>query len=596
MSTLLLALAAVSGPAAAAPFVLYDLQMEDGGFVAEGDAHQWSWGVVTNGPGAGFDGTRAWSTGLTRDYLNDSVDTLEIPVPDLTGVARPTLSFQHWYDIAPGDHAWIEVDTGNGFVMATPLYGYPVTSGFVGASGGWRTVVLDLSPFGPAPRVRLAFEADLGGAADGWTIDDVAFHDGDVAAPRLSGLSGLVDTEDLEGPYVVEVDAEDDTLVSTVTLWWTTGSLTGWARMDSTGGGGWRGEIPAQSPGTTVNYWVEASDGLNTSREPVDAELEFRVYLPAPTDLLGPEGRIVGATVPLSWTPPESSHEVLGYSVLRGGLSVMEVIHPWAEVPILGGAEIFEVRALYAAGGGDLSVPLGLDGVVPVIHGLEPASAWPGETLRVRLGGEYLLLVKGEVVADLGPGVTITGVDVRDVDSAWLNLELEHDANAGHRNLTLHSADMTITLAEAFDVLPDTDRPRLTAIAPESVRQGDQAELSIDFVGALDAAPQVDLGDGLVVESVEQTDANTLVVRYTVATDAALGDRTVTVDDGVRVFDGVTLEVKDAFITTSRGCDTPASGGTIPGVALALVGLAGTLARRRPQAEAPPADSRPIPE
>lgn len=569
------------GTASAAPFQRYGLQADDGGFAATGDAGQWEWGSVANGPGAGFDGTHAWSTGLVRDYLNDTVDYLEIPVPDLTGIARPTLSFQHWYDIALGDYAWLEVDTGNGFDFATPLYGYPVATGFVGASGGWRTVVLDLATLGLHPRVRLAFAADLAGVADGWTIDEVAFHDGDVAAPRVSGLAVLPDTEDLAGPYVVEVAVEDDTRIASVTLGWSAGGVEGSARMTGMGGGAWRGEIPAQLPDTEVSYWVEASDGLNESREPVDAELSFRVFLPAPTSLIGPLGRVVGSTVPLAWTPPVSSHDVIGYEVLRGGLPVLEVTEPRADAPLLGGLESYAVRALFAEGPGDESTPLVVDGVLPSVGTVRPDSAWPGEAVRVRISGSYLLLVDGAVSVDLGAGVQIGTIDVRDVDTAFVDLILTDSATPGPRTLTLQAGETTVTLDEAFVVLPGVERPRLTGIEPEAVRQGDEAELEIHLVGALNSLPTVDLGAGIEVESVELVDGGTLRVRYAVRTDAPLGPRTVLVDDGARVFDGVTLEVEDAYASSDRACGTTPAPNASPGAVLALVGLAGAMVRRR---------------
>lgn len=575
------------GTAEAAPLLVSDLQADDGGFIATGAAGQWAWGSVANGPGAGFDGTRAWSTGLDRDYLNDTVDYLEIPVPDLTGVAQPTLSFQHWYDIVLGDSGWIEVDTGNGFEVATPLYGYPVATGFVGMSAGWRPVVVDLSPYGVGPRVRLAFEADLASVGDGWTIDKVAFHDGDVAAPQLSGLTDIADTEDLVGPYAVEVVVEDDVATASVTLRWVAGGIEGASAMELIGAGTWRGEIPAQPspllPDTLITYWIEASDGVNVSREPASFELDFRVYLPAPTGLTGPLGRVVGSTVPLSWSAPASTHELVGYEVLRGGLSVLEVSDPRADAPLLGGPASYAVRALYAEGAGDLSAELLVDGVLPTIAEVQPDSAWPGESVRVRVSGAYLLLVDGAVYIDLGAGVQVGAVDVRDVDTAYVDLVLADNAVPGPRALTLRSGSAEpVTLDQAFFVLPGVERPRLTTIEPDAVRQGDEAELEIRLVGTLAALPTVDLGVGIAVDSVEQVatadgEPALLRVGYTVRADAPLGARTVRVDDGARVFEGVTLEVGDAYASSEGACGVPVS----PGAVLALVGLGGVMARRR---------------
>lgn len=577
MSAVLLACGLLCGSAAAAPFSLYPLQLDDGGFIPSGDAGQWEWGIVANGPGAGFNGTRAWSTGLQQNYMNDSLDYLEIPVPDLTGVARATMSFKHWYDIAEGDSGWIEIDSGSGFQLATPLYGYPVASGFVGTQGGWRTAVIDLSGFGARPRVRLAFAADLANTGDGWTIDEVAFHDGDVAPPRLSHMTVLPDTENLDGPYRVEIDVEDDTAIAYVRLYWSAAGAGGSAAMRPLGSGAWVGVIPAQPPDTRVTYWVQASDGVNHSREPVDSEHSFRVYLPAPTDVQAPPGRVVGSAVSLSWSEPVTDHAVVGYRVLRGGLAVMDVAETEALAPILGGLESYSVRALYAEGPGDESSPVLVDGVVPRLGAVRPDAAWPGESLRVHISGSYLLLVDGTASVHFGNGVEVGAVDVRDVDTAFVDLTVAETAAPGPRVLTLQSGDTTVTLDEAFVVLPGVTRPRLTRIEPESVRQGDKAELEIEFVGTLATLPTVDLGIGISIESVDQVGDTTLRVRYAVRADASLGARTVFVDDGTRVFDGVTLDVEDAYRATSRSCGPPGS----PGALLVVAGLVSAMARRR---------------
>jgi hypothetical protein len=566
---------ALLAAAAAAPIQLYDLELDDGGFVATGDAGQWEWGVVVDDPGSGFDGARAWTTGRVSRYLNASTDYLEIPIPSLVGLSRPMLSIQHWYEVEPGDAAWVEADTGNGWSPIEPLYGYPVADGYVGASGGWRSAVFDLSGLGDEPGLRLVFATDLSGVAAGWTVDQVALHDGDVAAPRLADLTALTDTDDLVGPYVVDAYAVDDTAVAGVEVVWRADGVEGRAAMIDVGDDIWRGSIPAQPPDTEVAYWVEATDGLNASREPVDGDLAFRVRLPAPTGLTGPAGRVVDTHATLSWTAPVSRNPVEGYEVLRGDAVVASAAATTAEVA-LSGRDTFTVRAVYEAGPGDASDPFTVDAAVPAVFALAPAEGWPGDTLRVALSGEYLLLVAGEVAAELGAGVTVTAIDVRDVDAAWLDLTVADTAAQGPRTLGLTSGGVTVELPDAFTVLDPSERPRITTVVPDRLRQGDEGELSIGVVGGLAATPAVDLGEGVVVRSV-RVEGEGVVVGYTVTGAAPLGVRPVTVDDGVRLLEGGTLEIRDGFAPSSRGCATPVA----PAAALVLVALAAALGRRR---------------
>ena len=61
--------------------------------------------------------------------------------------------------------------------------------------------------------------------------------------------------------------------------------------------------IAATDDGQGLTH-VQASDGQNDASLPGDTPLSFRVFLPAPTDLVGPEGRIIAQEASLSWTEP----------------------------------------------------------------------------------------------------------------------------------------------------------------------------------------------------------------------------------------------------------------------------------------------------
>lgn len=556
----------------------WDLETSDGGFTSYGDTAQWAWGEVRKGPGSGYDGRFAWGTGLVADYLNDSVDYLELPPVDLSGASRPILVFVHWYAFGAGDSGTVEVDGGWGWTEAQPVYGYPSVDGWSGASSGWEAVAVDLSTWGDTPRVRLAFSADAAGTAAGWFVDDVGFYDGDVVAPRIASVTALADTEDYEGPYLVRATVEDDVGVEAVELHWSVdGGTEVVSPMADEGDGTWSGVLPGQLPGARVAYHVQATDGVNLQRYPEASDLGFRVYLAAPTELRAAEAR-VGTTVDLSWSSPDSAHPVRGYRVYRDGTLVVESTATVAAAPVTGDVDTFRVHAVYDAGEGDPSDPVTVAMAVPEVLDLRPATAWPGETVRALLEGRYLLLVEGEVAVEMGEGIAVTGVDVRDVDHAWVEMELAADAVPGPRDLVLESAAGTVTGEGALEVLDAATRPRLTAIEPEVLAQGAIGALTITWTGELAATPTVDLGEGVVVESVTLEGADTLTVMAAVANDAPLGEREVVVDDGVRRLEGVGFTVSDVAFDAGNtcGCGVAVGGGGWP-----LVGLAAVLARRR---------------
>lgn len=564
----------------AEPLAEYALDDDDGGFVASGEIGQWRWGEVRNGPGAGFDSPRAWAVGLTASYLNDSVDELEIPIPDLSGAARPMLRFTHWFDIAAGDAGWIEIDQGAGFEVATPIYGYPQSPGYTGRSGGWEEVTVDLSTAGTSPRVRLVFSADASLVAAGWFVDRVGIFDGDVAAPHVGSLTSLADTEDLDGPYVVEAEITDDQAVAQATLVWSVGGSAADAAMTGVGDR-WRGEIPGQKPDTQVDYFIRASDGANVTVAPAGSARSFRVYLPSPTGLEGPEGRFVATVAPLSWAPPASAHLVAGYRVYRDEAVVAESVAAEATVPLVGENDTFHVRAVYDLGTGgfvegDPSGAVSVDAVVPEIDSIEPSTAYAGDALHVTLRGRYLLLAQGSAALSLGEGVTIDAVDVRDANTLVADVRVDATAASGPRTATLVTAASFVQAEGGFVVEGGASRPRLTDLAPERIEQGETGEIVISFVGELAGLPTADLGDGIVVEAVVVGEGE-VVVTYACAGNAPIGEHPVRLDDGVRIFDGVVLTVEDFSRPIARTC----GGGTAPGLCGLLVGFAFVRRSRR---------------
>lgn len=573
-------LAGILHARAGAPVKEWTLDAEDGGFVATGDTAAWRWGEVRNGPGSGFDGARAWSTGLTANYLNDSVDQLEIPLPDLSGAVRPVLRFEHWYETVSPDGGWVEVDSGSGWQLATPIYGYPQGMSFVGSSGGWEEVVVDLSEAGPTPRVRLVFSTDAAGVSAGWFIDHVGVYDGDVAAPHISTVTTLGDTEDTDGPYVVEAEITDDNAVVNADVVWSARGADFVTPMTHESGDLWHAELSGQLPDTVVRYAVRAGDGENLATFPASGARAFRVYLPAPGFLDGPDGRVVASQARLTWSAPESVHPVAGYRLYRGASQLMDVAETEADVPLLGSFDTFSVRALFDLDGsdpyvGDASDSVSVDAVVPTVDGVTPATAYAGDTVHITLHGRYLLMTEGKVALSLGQGVTVSSIDVRNVDTLVAEVHVDADAAPGARTVSVVTDTSFAVEPEAFAVLSGADRPRLTDVSPASIRQGQSGELEIDFIGSLAGDAVVDLGAGVVVESVE-ADGHTLRVAYACALDASIGTRAVRVDDGVRVWTGTSLQVKDFSRPSARGCgpEVPATGW------LALV-LASTAVRAR---------------
>ncbi len=554
--------------ARAEPLVTWELQDDDGGLSpGSGDLH-WSWGEPSVGPGSGHEGSACWGTNLDGLYLNDAEGSLQLPGVDLSGALAPVLSYWQWTDIQPGDAGWIEIEGPGGWQRAEPIYGYPDTEGFVGDSSGWEQVFLDLSGLDSSSSVRLTFSSDASVSGVGWYVDDLAIHDEDVVPPRVEALLVPPDTEDLIGPYPVEVSAEDDRALGRVELIWSADGGEPQASPMADLGGLFEGTIPGQSAGTSVTWWVEAEDGVNLSTtEPAS----FEVRLLPPTDLSGPEGRVVAVEVDLGWSEPDSMHPIEGYVVYRGGEELLRSTQPSATVPVEGGGESFAVSTLYDVGESEPCEALEVDVSRPRLLSVEPDRAWQGDTLHLELTGEHLLLVQGEVELDLGAGVEILETEVVDVDRALVQLHVSDDAALGERSIFLRTGDVELDDGAVFEVLDGGGRPRLEALSPDRLRQGETGTLVLTTSTDLEGEQlSVDLGEGVVVESVSSTGPRVVEIQVVVDPLAPLGEREVVLDDGVRLYEGQAFRVRDALVKQST-CSHASLGPWVLGLLMLLL-------------------------
>lgn len=544
-------------PLAAIPVALWALADGNGGFVASGDSGQWQWGVPTSGPGGPL---AVWGTRLDGDYFNDATDHLEVPIPDLTGLGYPVLTLRHWYVIQPGDVGLIEVDGGAGWTAVDPIFGYPTAGGFQGSSPGWIETSVDLSGFGPTPRVRLGFLSNPAVSAAGWYVSDVGLYDGDVTAPQLIPVVLPIDTELVSGPYVVEIAVQDDLNVVGVDL--RTAVNAGSEQvvpMTPLGGGLYRGLLPGAPAGSVVSWYAVADDGQQTGRYPDIGSETFRVFLPAPTDLrMAVDGRVVGDEIALAWTPPVSTHTVLSYRIEPLDGAATE--GPWvvfdtsATIPLLrAGARTFDVRAVFDVGVGDPSEPLTVSAEVPELVAVWPGAAFQGDTLRVRVLGHDLYLAQADAALDLGAGIAVHDLEVIDVDEAVAVLAIAPDAATGERDLVIASTWGSFLTERAFNVIAGADAPRIVSVEPETVRQGATVTVTIVASQILAGDVAVDPGDGLLVVRDPIVEGDTVEVDLVVSGDATPGLHTLILDDGARLWTA-DLVVDERVFAAQTGC------------------------------------------
>jgi hypothetical protein len=567
--------------ALALPLALWPLDSTDGGFLPGGTPGQWEWGTALVGPA---DEGRVWGTNLDGSYLNDAADVLEIPLPDLSEASDPVLVMRHWYRTQPGDHGTLQIDDGGGWSRAEPVYGYPHPDGFSGESYGWVESSLHLAGYGPNPRVRLAFESDVAFSLDGWYIGQVGVYDGDATPPEIAPLLVPGDTQDPDGPYPVVMLVEDDHQVQAASVVYRldNGPEAVVALMDL-GDGTWTADIPGQPPGTVVSWYAVASDGDQSARWPELEEVAFKVYLAAPTDLRGPEGRIVGTETLLAWTPPDSPHPVVGYQVTETGFEEepVDVAGVSAVVPLHpDGTHQWTVRAAYDLDGavlhGEPSEPLALLVEVPYLDPLDPGFGYQGERLWVELDGESLYLDRNETDLRFGRGVGVESLEVLDVGHAMARVFISPTATLGFRDARIDGPHGVFNFPEVFEVRAGGEGPGEVEVTPQWVVQGETALIRVR-VGTPFAGPVVvDPGPDLLVTSEVVSEGQEASFEILALGRAGPGERTVLLDDGERVW-AAPLEVREYVAPLKRGCSTVPGNNPLAG----LIAVLALLRRRR---------------
>ena len=140
----------------------------------------WELGKPTNGPGEAHSPTRAYGTGLTKDYDDYTDVYLVSPVIDLTGQDNARLEFWSYRDCEPAVEGelydWCQVmilDEDGDWLLDDPIW----IRG--GEAKQWRLEKAKIPAEALGQKIRLEFNFSTDGGQDngpqaGWFIDDVA--------------------------------------------------------------------------------------------------------------------------------------------------------------------------------------------------------------------------------------------------------------------------------------------------------------------------------------------------------------------------------------------------------------------------------------
>ncbi len=552
-----------------------DFDRDDGGMIEVGATGQWEWGIPSTGPATPG---RVWATRLDANYVNDATDALEVDLPDLTAAVRPTLVLDHGYDVATNDGATLWLWDGSVWSLAAPIGGYPSTYGFTARSDGFLTSAWAIPS--DTDRARLVFHADATGSAPGWYLRALSVWDGDVTAPLVTPIDTPQDTTDPLGPYPIHLRVTDDVAVVSVRVEYAWDGVFMGSIDAPADGSMFTANLPGAPLGTRVAWSVTASDGAQNARWPATGSESFRVFLPAPEHFGSPDPRLVGDHVHLTWDPPATDVPILGYRVdeIGGDEGTVDVESTAADLPVsTPGSHTWVVAAHHAGGFGDASPRYTADVEVPGLAAVLPPSAWPGDHVRLNVTTRSAYLLDPVTTVSI-EDVTVASVDVLDVDTVVVEINVPQDATPGPRDLVVNGAFGETTFRDAFEVSDASGRPGVMT-APGGVEQGFSGTVLFTASFAYAGDVHVDAGADIVVSGSVVND-RVATVTMTVAGDAAPGARTVVLDDGDRLWTAP-IVVTERPITPQRNCQTAPGGSALVALVAAMLGWRRSSRRAR---------------
>lgn len=227
----------------------------------------------------------------------------------------------------------------------------------------------------------------------------------------------------------------------------------------------------------------------------------------------------------------------LGSGITLGAVQVNSATSITVRATVLAGTQLGarDVSVAIPGPGGGTATLAGAFTVLPEHPAPGVTAATPNAGQRrdqfdVRLTGTGF--VPNVTTVSFGPDVTVNSLQVHGGTSLTANIRIGPDAELGSRAVTVTNGPPgggTATRANAFTVLEENPAPSATRALPESGRRGSTLGVILLGSGFVQGLTSVSFGEGITVNSVSVVFWTSLTANITIAPDAALGPRNVTV-------------------------------------------------------------------
>jgi hypothetical protein len=166
----------------------------------------------------------------------------------------------------------------------------------------------------------------------------------------------------------------------------------------------------------------------------------------------------------------------------------------------------------------------------PTLTTLSPAEGQREETLAVTLtGGGF---VQDLTTVSFGPDIVVVSTGVASPGALTATIAIGESAALGARDVSVTNPTPgggTATLAGGFTVKAANPVPAVTAVSPQGGQRQETVEVTVTGSGFLTGATGVSFGDGVRVDAISVESPTALTATLTIAADAELGARDVTV-------------------------------------------------------------------
>jgi sugar lactone lactonase YvrE len=190
-------------------------------------------------------------------------------------------------------------------------------------------------------------------------------------------------------------------------------------------------------------------------------------------------------------------------------------------------------QSLIVATADRLSAPAGgltvVASILPAISSISPALTVTGTTVPATIVGVHLFGATAVTFAGTGVTAAVAGL-MTDTDSRQtVTITIQPGAAPGPRGFTVTTPNGTSSVFNGFNILQSTNPIRITSISPASVAQGSAFSATISGSNLAGATGVTFSGSGVTAVVTAATSSTILRISGSVAPDAALGNRTVTV-------------------------------------------------------------------